>query len=159
AESWGAISKATEAKLQRALVSGCRVATKSPHSAMALERKTNDWAFCEVPWCGFKDVLRFRRLKYIARLMVHGPPVLQRLLDLTIDMTSSWAQFMQQDLEWLRNFADAGRGEDTLSYDEFQEIGNAWVTKRVQHMLDKSVQQAGGAAQGGIAYLCYERGK
>eukprot|EP00959_Pyramimonas_sp_CCMP1952_P272392 5695003-Pyramimonas_sp.AAC.1 len=50
----------------------------------------------------FKQVLRFRRLSYVARLMHAGPPTLRLVLDATVGAPMSWASMVADGVSWMR---------------------------------------------------------
>ncbi|CAK0793314.1 unnamed protein product, partial [Prorocentrum cordatum] len=84
AETWDKISASCTTKLNHALLSGYRVGTRKLHSLLTVGRIADSEVLVIANRMEFCDVLRFRRLRSVARLVHSGSSTLRLLLDATL---------------------------------------------------------------------------
>ena len=119
-ESWPQHAQGIQQQLESTYMRGYRAAAKCLSHSATTDHKTDDWTLTQVERVPLADVIRVRRLRYLAAILTSGPATLRALLDLTWDKPTSWTSQLNADFDWLKSSTRA---------DDFPDAGDtdAWL--------------------------------
>ena len=112
-ESWPPLSKAQLAKLNSTLVGAYRRALNMTFRGDNSVRWTDRQVLLRAERIPLQCTIRMRRLKYLGRMLNHGPTALLQMLDFMWTTAGSWTDHLPGDVAWYIKFSDRTISENT----------------------------------------------
>ena len=103
---WNKLTKGEHDRMEVEYLKGYRMATGHKAANNQKQHITNIKIQALANRPSFSTLQRVHRLRYLARLLLHGPTILLRLLDANAHVDDSWAAKINGDLEWLFDHTD-----------------------------------------------------
>ncbi len=121
-ESWPVRNKTAHTQIDAQYMKGYRAAAKCEFQHGDTSQMTNHWALMTTERMPVDDVVRTRRLKYLASIITSGPASLRFLLDTTWSDPAAWTAQLHDDFRWIHSVvrdAAAPEADNTRGWVQF----------------------------------------
>ena len=134
AQIWGRLSRAQARGLHADWVNVLRGVTGQRCDDPTRDRVPEAAVFAKLAVPDIEIRLRIARLRYLPRLLGHGPPQLLCVLDSLLAAGAGWPAMLCEDLEWMRPHLDEGASPEhgelvKRCVEEARHSPRAWLAK------------------------------